>query len=64
MSEENSKRGRSARNKGRNGEIELKNRLNELLGTDSVKRGYVFLHQSDCVGLQGIHILFVKEKNT
>lgn len=56
MSEENSKRGRASRNKGAAGERELKDRLNALLGADIVKRGYVFLHQSDCVGLKNVHI--------
>lgn len=48
------KRGRSSRNKGAAGERELSKIFQEY-GYDT-KRGYVFYHQSDVVGLPGIHI--------
>ena len=54
MSEEQSKRGRSSRNKGANGERELANLLRDNWGYE-VKRGQVFNHQSDLIGLDGIH---------
>lgn len=47
------KRGRAARNKGANAERELSHRLNDL-GLDT-HRGKVFYHESDIVGLFGIH---------
>lgn len=54
---------RSQRDKGARGERLLKEFLNGFgLG---VKRGYVFLHQSDLVGLPGIHVecKFVEKLN-
>ena len=47
------KRGRASRNKGANAERELANILKDM-GFD-VRRGYVFQHESDIVGLKGIH---------
>lgn len=46
--------GKTSQRKGRNGEYELANILRDMYGYD-VKRGSVFLHQSDMVGLAGIH---------
>lgn len=46
--------GRKERDKGARGERLLKDFLNDLGLT--VKRGYVFLRQSDLVDLPGIHI--------
>lgn len=48
------KQGRTSRNKGADGERELSKILKEY-GYDT-KRGFVFYHQSDVVGLPGIHI--------
>ncbi|MBR4406032.1 MAG: hypothetical protein IKT30_06630 [Bacteroidaceae bacterium] len=45
--------GRSSQRKGANGERELANKLKEY-GFD-VRRGQVFNHESDMVGLKGIH---------
>ena len=47
-------RGRSCRNKGANGERELANLIRDTWGYE-VKRGQCFNHQSDLVGLPGIH---------
>ena len=46
--------GRGARNKGKAGENELARLIRENWGYD-VRRGHVFDHESDMVGLQGIH---------
>ena len=46
--------GKMSQRKGRSGEYELANILRDVYGYD-VKRGSVFLHQSDMVGLMGIH---------
>lgn len=56
MNEENRKRGRASRNKGARGERELAKKLSDLLGLESIKRGYVFCHESDVIGLKGVHI--------
>lgn len=48
------KRGRASRNKGAAAERELARILNEY-GYD-VHRGFTFHHESDIVGLEGIHI--------
>ena len=48
------KRGKAARNKGKNGELELMHVLNESWGMN-VRRGHVFDHESDLVGFTGIH---------
>ena len=50
---DNSKKGRSARNKGADGERELANILKSY-GYET-RRGQVFNHQSDVIGLDGIH---------
>ena len=55
MSEESSKKGRSSRNKGANGERELANLLKDFYGFD-VRRGQVFNGEPDLVGLDGIHV--------
>lgn len=47
------KRGRASRDKGARGERELAQILNEY-GLD-VHRGFTFHHESDLVGLEGIH---------
>lgn len=46
--------GESQRVKGRRGEEELVRLLRDRYGYE-VKRGMVFLHQSDMIGLSGIH---------
>lgn len=50
------KQGRASRNKGAQGERELAKILSDELGIESIKRGYVFCHESDVIGLKGIHI--------
>lgn len=54
MNKDPQKRGRSSRNKGANGERELANLLRDNWGYE-VRRGQVFNHQSDIIGLRGIH---------
>lgn len=54
-SEEAQRRGRGSRKKGQNGELELARILRDQYGYD-VHRGYTFHNESDCVGLDGIHI--------
>lgn len=49
------KRGASARNKGKRGELQLAKLLRDMWGYD-VRRGHVFDHESDLVGLDGIHV--------
>jgi len=56
MTTEASKRGRSSRNKGANGERELARILSETFGLSDVKRGLVFCHESDLIGIKGIHV--------
>ena len=53
--EDKHKRGRAARNKGKNAELELVHILRDFYGYP-VRRGKVFYHESDVVGLPGIHI--------
>lgn len=48
------KRGKASRNKGANAERELAKLIRDTWGYD-VHRGYVFHHESDLVGLDGIH---------
>lgn len=48
------KKCKTSRNKGKNGELELMHILRDDYGYP-VRRGYVFQHESDLVGLQGIH---------
>lgn len=50
-----SDKGRASRNKGARGEVELAHILRDTYGYD-VHRGYVQFHQSDIVGLNGIHV--------
>lgn len=52
---DSSKRGRASRNKGANAERELAKHIYDMWGYD-VHRGKVFYHESDIVGLKGIHI--------
>ena len=52
--EEQSKQGARSRRRGANAERELANILRDQYGYD-VHRGYVFHHESDMVGLKGIH---------
>lgn len=52
---DNVTRGRGARNKGANGERELASLLRDMWGYE-VHRGKVFYHESDLVGLKGIHV--------
>lgn len=49
------KRGRASRDKGARTERALAALLNEY-GFDNVHRGYTFHHESDVVGLEGIHV--------
>lgn len=46
--------GKAEREKGARGERELASLLRDMYGYET-KRGYVFLRQSDMVGLPGIH---------
>jgi hypothetical protein len=52
--DDNKKRGKACREKGRRAEIELANLIRDNWGYD-VHRGKVFYHESDIVGLDGIH---------
>ena len=56
--------GSKERNKGARGERLLRDFL-RAAGLDEVKRGFTYLHQSDLVGLLGIHIecKFVEKLN-
>lgn len=47
--------GRGSRNKGANAERELAKILSELTGME-IRRGQVFNHEPDLVGLDGIHV--------
>lgn len=49
------KKGKASRNKGKRYELELMHILRDFYGYD-VRRGYVFQHESDVIGLPGIHI--------
>lgn len=49
------KRGKASREKGKRSEIELMHILRDFYGYP-VRRGYVFQHESDLVGLEGIHV--------
>ena len=53
--EDRHKRGKAARAKGANAERELATLIRDTWGYD-VHRGKVFYHESDVVGLDGIHI--------
>ena len=46
--------GKSSQVKGRNGEFELAKLIRDTWGYE-VKRGQVFNHQSDMIGLKGVH---------
>ena len=48
------RQGKSARDKGARGERELANLLRDMWGYDT-RRGLTFAHESDMVGLPGIH---------
>ena len=52
---DNKAKGKRARNKGARGERELANLLRDYYGYDT-RRGYVFQHESDVIGLDGVHI--------
>lgn len=54
MTTDASKRGRGSRNKGANGERELARILREQYGIEA-QRGKVFYHESDLIGIPGIH---------
>ena len=54
MTEENRKRGARSRRRGANAEREIANIFRDKYGMD-VRRGYVFQHESDIVGIDGIH---------
>ena len=54
MTTDASKRGRGSRNKGANGERELAKILREQYGIEA-QRGKVFYHESDLIGIPGIH---------
>lgn len=49
-----SKKGKASRDKGKRYELELVHILRDMYGFP-VRRGYVFQHESDVVGLEGIH---------
>lgn len=49
------KRGKAARNKGKRGELQLAHLINDMWGY-KVRRGKTYYHESDVVGLKGIHI--------
>lgn len=48
--------GRSSRRKGADGERELAKILSDKLGVENIRRGLVFIRESDIIGLKGIHI--------
>ena len=48
------KRGKRSRERGKRAELELANLIRDTWGYD-VHRGKVFYHESDMVGLEGIH---------
>lgn len=52
---EKQKKGKSARDKGARYELELVHILRDFYGYP-VRRGYVFQHESDVIGLYGVHI--------
>lgn len=52
---EKQKKGKSARDKGARYELELVHILRDFYGYP-VRRGYVFQHESDVIGLHGVHI--------
>lgn len=49
------KRGKASRDKGKRYELELMHIIRDFYGYP-VRRGYVFQHESDIVGLEGVHI--------
>lgn len=53
--DEKKKKGKASREKGKRGELELMHILRDFYGYP-VRRGYVFQHESDLVGLQGVHV--------
>lgn len=61
---ENSKKGKAARDKGARGERMIRDIFRHHGFTDC-RRGYVFQHESDVIGLPGIHceIKFVERLN-
>ena len=48
------KQGKASRNKGKRYELELVHILRDVYGYP-VRRGYVFQHESDVIGLSGVH---------
>ena len=52
---ENQKKGKASRDKGKRGELTLMHILRDTYGYP-VRRGYVFQHESDLVGLHGVHV--------
>jgi hypothetical protein len=53
--EERRVKGKFARDKGKRNELSLMHILRDTYGYH-VRRGYVFQHESDLVGLDGIHV--------
>ena len=49
------KRGRAARNKGARAELKVRDKLREM-GHEGARRGQVFNHEPDIVGVDGVHI--------
>lgn len=49
------KQGKASREKGKRRELELVHILRDQYGYN-VRRGYVFQHEPDVIGLEGIHI--------
>ena len=52
---EKSKQGKRSRERGKRAELELANLIRDVWGYDT-HRGKVFYHESDVVGLKGIHM--------
>lgn len=55
MAKDPKKQGKASREKGKRGELELVHLLRDFYGYP-VRRGYVFQHESDLVGLPGVHV--------
>ena len=53
--EERRLKGKYSREKGKRNELSLMHTLRDTYGYP-VRRGYVFQHESDLVGLEGIHV--------
>lgn len=56
------KTGKSSKRKGKEGELDLAHILRDVYGYE-VRRGYTFQHESDVIGLPGIHIECKNQKS-